>query len=84
MQEIIFGVIPQVMPLWISFILYRFESNVRSASVLGIVGAGGIGVSLHQSFQSFDYHKVCAILIILILATSTIDLLSAKLRNRLV
>jgi len=83
-QEIIFGVIPQVMPLWISFILYRFESNVRSASVLGIVGAGGIGVSLHQSFQSFDYHKVCAILIILILATSTIDLLSAKLRNTLV
>lgn len=83
-QEIIFGVIPQVMPLWTSFVLYRFESNVRSASVLGIVGAGGIGVSLYQSFGSFLYQKVCAILIILILATSIIDVLSAKLRNWLV
>ncbi|MGD1716598.1 phosphonate ABC transporter, permease protein PhnE [Dapis sp. BLCC M172] len=83
-QEIIFGVIPQVIPLWTSFVLYRFESNVRSASVLGIVGAGGIGVSLYQSFGSFLYQKVCAILIILILATSIIDLLSAKLRNWLV
>lgn len=83
-QEIIFGIIPQVIPLWTSFTLYRFESNVRAASVLGIVGAGGIGVSLYQSFQSFDYGKVCAILIILILATSIIDTISAKLRNWLV
>ena len=80
-QEVIFGIIPQVIPLWTSFALYRFESNVRSASVLGIVGAGGIGVSLYQSFQSFDYDKVCAILIILILATTIIDTISAKLRN---
>lgn len=83
-QEILFGVVPQVMPLWTSFVLYRFESNVRSASVLGIVGAGGIGVSLYQSFQAFDYQKVCAILIILIVATSAIDFGSAKLRNWLV
>ena len=83
-QEIIFGIIPQVIPLWTSFTLYRFESNVRSASVLGIVGAGGIGVALYQSFQSFDYGKVCAILIILILATTIIDTISAKLRNWLV
>ena len=83
-QEVIFGIIPQVIPLWTSFALYRFESNVRSASVLGIVGAGGIGVSLYQSFQSFDYGKVCAILIILILATTIIDTISARLRNWLV
>ena len=83
-QEIAFGIIPQVIPLWTSFTLYRFESNVRAASVLGIVGAGGIGVSLYQSFQSFDYGKVCAILIILILATTIIDTISAKLRNWLV
>jgi len=84
MQEVIYGVIPQVIPLWTSFTLYRFESNVRSASVLGIVGAGGIGVSLYQSFGSFEYRKVCAILIILILATSLIDYASAKVRNWLV
>jgi len=80
-QEVIYGVIPQVMPLWTSFTLYRFESNVRSASVLGIVGAGGIGVSLYQSFGSFEYQKVCAILIILVVTTGVIDLLSAKVRE---
>lgn len=83
-QEIIFGVIPQVLPLWTSFTLYRFESNVRSASVLGIVGAGGIGISLYQSFRSFKYPKVCAILIILITAVAIIDTLSAKLRQKLI
>ena len=82
LQEILFGVLPQVMPLWISFTLYRFEANVRSASVLGIVGAGGIGVSLYQSFRSFKYPKVCAILIILIVAVSLLDVLSAKLRRQ--
>lgn len=84
LQEIVFGVIPQVIPLWTSFVLYRFESNVRSASVLGIVGAGGIGVSLYQSFRAFRYQDVCAILIILIVAVAIIDTVSAKLRNRLV
>ncbi|MEL6165700.1 MAG: phosphonate ABC transporter, permease protein PhnE [Cyanobacteria bacterium J06628_3] len=84
LQEVIYAVIPQVIPLWTSFTLYRFESNVRSASVLGIVGAGGIGVSLYQSFGSFEYQKVCAILIILVVATSLIDLVSARVRNWLV
>lgn len=83
-QEVIYGVIPQVMPLWTSFTLYRFESNVRAASVLGIVGAGGIGVSLYQSFGAFEYQKVCAILIILVLATGMIDLLSARVRKWLI
>lgn len=83
-QEILFGVVPQVIPLWISFVLYRFESNVRSATVLGIVGAGGIGVSLYQSFRSFDYNRVCAILIILIVAVGVIDAASAWLRRQFI
>lgn len=83
-QEILFGILPQVMPLWTSFTLYRFESNVRSASVLGIVGAGGIGVSLYQSFNAFEYGQVCAILIILVVATTLIDTFSAKLRSWLI
>lgn len=84
LQEIIFGVIPQVIPLWTSFTLYRFEANVRAASVLGIVGAGGIGVSLYQSFRAFKYGKVSAILIILILAVGLIDTASSKIRQRLI
>ncbi|MEL6489910.1 MAG: phosphonate ABC transporter, permease protein PhnE [Cyanobacteria bacterium J06634_6] len=83
-QEILFGVVPQVIPLWISYVLYRFESNVRSATVLGIVGAGGIGVSLYQSFRSFDYPKVCAILIILIVVVGVIDEASGWLRRKFI
>ncbi len=84
MQEILFGILPQVMPLWISFTLYRFESNVRSASVLGIVGAGGIGVSLYQSFGAFQYGKICTILIILVTARGMLDFLSSRIRSQLV
>ena len=52
--------IPQVMPLWISYALYRFESNVRSASVVGMVGAGGIGVMLWDVIRGFQYAQTCA------------------------
>lgn len=84
LQEVVFGIIPQVIPLWTSFTLYRFEANVRSASVLGIVGAGGIGVTLYQSFRTFRYEQVCAMLILLVTAVTIIDLVSAKIRQRLV
>jgi phosphonate transport system permease protein len=80
--EIVYGVIPQVLPLWVSFTLYRFESNVRSASVVGMVGAGGIGVVLFEVIRGFQYAQTCAVLIILVVSVSLIDLLSARLRKR--
>ena len=83
-QEIVFGVIPQVMPLWTSLTLYRLEANVRSASVLGIVGAGGIGVTLYQNFRAFNNPNVCAMLIILVVTLVIIDTVSSRIRNRLV
>jgi phosphonate transport system permease protein len=81
LEEVVYGVIPQVLPLWISFSLYRFESNVRSASVVGMVGAGGIGVVLHESIRGFDYAETSAILLIIILCVTFIDLLSAWVRR---
>ncbi|MEB3211896.1 MAG: phosphonate ABC transporter, permease protein PhnE [Leptolyngbyaceae bacterium] len=83
-QEIVFGVIPQVVPLWLSFTLYRFEANIRSASVVGLVGAGGIGMALDQSLDTFQYQQSCAILIILVVTVSIIDTVSSKLRSHLV
>lgn len=80
--EIAYGVLPQVMPLWLSFMLYRFESNVRSASVVGMVGAGGIGVVLFEVIRGFQYAQTCAVLIILAVSVTLIDLLSATLRKR--
>ncbi|MGF1501125.1 MAG: phosphonate ABC transporter, permease protein PhnE [Paracoccaceae bacterium] len=80
-QEIVYGVGPQVLPLWISISLYRFESNIRSASVLGFVGAGGIGMSLYDTMRSFDYGAVAGILLILIVVVSIFDILSQFLRK---
>lgn len=81
LEEVLYGVIPQVLPLWISYSLYRFESNVRSASVLGIVGAGGIGVILHEVIRGFEYAQTAAVLIIIIVSVTLIDLASAKIRH---
>ncbi|WP_288251919.1 phosphonate ABC transporter, permease protein PhnE [uncultured Hydrogenophaga sp.] len=82
--EVVHGVIPQVLPLWMSFTLYRFESNVRSASVVGMVGAGGIGVVLYEVIRSFQYAETCAVLLILVVTVSLIDLASARLRSRFI
>jgi phosphonate transport system permease protein len=81
LEEILYGVIPQVLPLWISYSLYRFESNVRSASVLGIVGAGGIGVILHEAIRGFEYAQTAAVLIIIIVSVTLLDLASARIRQ---
>ncbi len=82
--EVAYGVLPQVAPLWVSFTLYRFESNVRSASVVGMVGAGGIGVVLYEVIRGFQYAQTCAVLLILVASVTLIDLLSARLRTRLI
>ncbi|MDQ7981014.1 phosphonate ABC transporter, permease protein PhnE [Paraburkholderia sp. SARCC-3016] len=84
LDEIIYGVLPQVLPLWISYALYRFESNVRSAMVVGMVGAGGIGVVLYESIRSFDYAQTSAVLIMVVVVVTAIDLISAKLRERVI
>ena len=84
LQEVIFGIVPQVMPLWSSFTLYRFETNVRSATVLGIVGAGGVGQSLYENIRAFQYSETATIVIIIVLTVMLIDMLSARIRKLLV
>jgi phosphonate transport system permease protein len=84
LHEIVYGVIPQVIPLWISFTLYRLEANVRSASVVGMVGAGGIGVVLWEIIRGFQYAETCAVILIIIATVSAIDLVSARIRKLLI
>ena len=81
-HEVVYGVIPQVMPLWISYSLYRFESNLRSATVLGIVGAGGIGVVLWESIRGFMYPEAAAIIIVIIVSVTVIDMASQVIRKK--
>jgi phosphonate transport system permease protein len=83
-QEVVWGVLPQVAPLWTSYALYRFESNARSATVLGLIGAGGIGQLLFDSMNSFAYGQTAAIVIVIVVAVTGLDLLSQTLRSRLI
>ncbi|MHB9834404.1 phosphonate ABC transporter, permease protein PhnE [Paraburkholderia terrae] len=84
LDEIVYGVLPQVLPLWISYALYRFESNVRSAMVVGMVGAGGIGVVLYESIRSFNYSQTAAVMLMVIVVVTVIDVVSARLRERVI
>lgn len=84
LEEIVYGIIPQVLPLWISYSLYRFESNVRSASVVGMVGAGGIGVILWDIMRSFQYAETCAVMVIIIATVTLIDMVSSRIRQSLI
>jgi len=81
LEEIVYGVLPQVFPLWISYSLYRFEANVRSASVVGMVGAGGIGMLLWESIRGFEYSATAAMLFMIIVVVSAIDLVSSMIRK---
>jgi phosphonate transport system permease protein len=84
LQEVIFGVVPQVIPLWSSYTLYRLETNVRSATVLGIIGAGGIGQTLYENIRSFHYSETAAVVMIIVGSVMLIDIVSSNLRKMLV
>src|SRR5882757_8405803 len=75
-----FGILPQVFPVIASQILYYFESNTRSASIIGIVGAGGIGMHLAEQIRTLELQQVSFIVLLILLAVMAIDWISAKIR----
>lgn len=83
-QQIWYSIIPQVLPEFASYAIYRFEINSRAATILGVVGAGGIGTPLIFAIQQRAWGRVGIILLAIILVVSVIDLLSSWLRRRLV
>ena len=83
-QQIRFGVVPQVLSNFTSYSLLRFEVNVRGASVMGFVGAGGIGQLLIEYVRKFYYVDVGAVLIIIILTVMVIDYGTEKIRHRMI
>ncbi len=84
MHRIWFGVLPQVLPMMLSNTLYMFEHNVRSASILGIVGAGGIGFLLGDRLRAYELREACLIIIFVVLTVYAIDYLSKFLREQLI
>jgi len=81
-QAVRYAIIPQVAPNFLSYVLLRFEINVRGATVIGFVGAGGIGQELYTVISFNYYQEISAIVLLIILAVSAIDLLSEWLRSR--
>jgi len=78
-----FGALPQVLPNFASYALLRFEINVRASSIVGFVGAGGIGQDLFVAIRKFYYTDVSAILLMIIVTVSLIDLITERIRHRL-
>ena len=84
LSEMKFGLLPQVLPNLISYILLRFEINIRASTILGFVGAGGIGQELYLVINFNYYEEVSAIILLIILTVISIDLLSGYLRKNIV
>lgn len=75
-----FGLLPQVLPVMLSQVLYYFESNTRSATVIGIVGAGGIGLYISNAIAEQDWDRVAFIILMILVTVAAIDFISARLR----
>lgn len=75
-----FGLLPQVLPVLAGQVLYLFESNTRSATIIGIVGAGGIGLHLAENIRTLEWQHVSAIILMILVAVATIDFVSTRLR----
>jgi phosphonate transport system permease protein len=83
-QLVRFAVVPQVMPNFASYTLLRFEINVRASSILGFVGAGGIGQELYTVIRQFIYVDISALVLLLIATVALIDITCEHLRRRLI
>ncbi|MDD2433671.1 MAG: phosphonate ABC transporter, permease protein PhnE [Bacilli bacterium] len=83
-QKIKYGIFPQVIPDFLSVALYRFDINVRSATILGMVSAGGLGAPLIFASQSWNWSNMSAVLIAIIIMVIIVDAISSKLRSKLI
>lgn len=84
LHAFMFGVIPQALPLIISYSLLSFESNVRAATILGYVGAGGVGILIYQYTQLFQFDRLLGVVIIIVVTVTIIDRASDFLRRKFI
>lgn len=84
LQVVRFGVLPQLLPQLLSLTLYRFETNIRAAAILGFVGAGGIGFYIQTYLRTLNYPAASTVLLVLVVLVMAVDFTSSRLRARLV
>ena len=83
-RVILYGILPQAAPQFVSYMLYRWEVNIRAAAVLGFVGAGGLGQRIHVTISLFLEHQLLTLILAIYVMVTVVDALSAYLRRRLV
>ena len=81
LHVISFGVVPQVMPNFISYVLLRFESDIRSAAVIGMVGGGGIGFYLWDTIRAFNDREAATVILLIVLMVMAVDVVSSRVRR---
>lgn len=84
LQVLIYGIIPQIIPEFLSYAIYRFEIDVRASTILGIIGAGGIGTLITIATANRNWDEVGMILLVIVVVVTIIDFLSAQIRKRIV
>jgi phosphonate transport system permease protein len=84
LQAVAFGVRPQVLPNFLSYIMLRFESDIRSASVIGMVGGGGIGFFLWDTIRSFNDREAATVILLIVAMVMLVDVVSARIRRAVI
>jgi phosphonate transport system permease protein len=84
LQILRYGVTPQIVPLFISYVLYRLDTNIRAAAILGFIGAGGIGFYIQTYLRMMNYRAAACVLLVLIVMVMAVDFASSQIRKALV
>jgi len=84
LQMIVYAILPQIAPPFISYLLYQWDINIRMATIIGFAGGGGIGLTLTTYFGSLQYHKAGTVVFFIIIIVALMDFASSKLRQQLV
>jgi phosphonate transport system permease protein len=84
LHAIRFGIVPQVLPIFLSQVLYFFESNTRSATIVGVVGGGGVGLYLYEEIRVLEWQQAAYLILIVLIAVAIIDAISRRLRGAII
>ena len=84
LQVVNYAILPQIVPPFVSYLIYQWDINIRMATIIGFAGGGGIGLTLYTYFGSLQYHKAGTVVAIIVLVVALMDFTSAKLREKLI
>jgi len=84
LQSIIYAIVPQIVPPFLSYLIYQWDINIRMATIIGFAGGGGIGLMLSTFFGSLQYHKAGTVMAAIVIIVAAMDFTSAKIREKFV